>query len=497
MAFNNQLTPDLEELTISIAEKAKEAGLDFFKTIFELVDYKQLNEIAAYGGFPTRYPHWRFGMDYERLAKSYTYGLSVIYEMVINNDPCYAYLLRANNLVSQKTVIAHVYGHCDFFKNNYWFSKTNRKMLDQMANHASIIRRYIEDIGHDEVESFIDCCLSLENLTDIFSPFSKQTETQKTDDLETVRQTPIKKIQSKKYMDSYVNPAEFLEAQRIKNENARQQEKSFPESPQRDVLKFLIDHAPLSSWEKRILNIIRDEAYYFAPQGQTKIINEGWATYWHSEMMTKRYPLHASEIVDYCDQHAGVVASAPGGLNPYKLGLELLRHIKKRWDRGQFGIEYVNCDDPKTREEWNRNLGLGTEKIFEVRKTHNDITFIDTFLDEDFCHAYKLFIYDYDRRTNKYVISSRRFSDIKQQLLKMLTNFGSPVIQVIDGNFQNRGELLLQHTHDGTDLKHEYTLECIKNIFRVWKRPIHLNTIIEDVKRRISFDGSGHNIEKL
>ena len=213
--------------------------------------------------------------------------------------------------------------------------------------------------------------------------------------------------------------------------------------------------------------------------------------------MTQKFPLHASEIVDYCDQYAGVVASAPGQLNPYKLGVELLRHIKKRWDRGQFGIEFVNCEDPKKRAEWDQQVGLGNEKLFEVRKTHNDITFIDTFLDEDFCHEHKLFIYDYDRRTNKYVISSRKFGDVKQQLLRMLTNFGNPIITVVDGNFKNRGELLLKHTHDGVDLKHDFTLECLRNIFHLWKRPVHIETTIEDVSRRVSFDGSNHNLEKI
>ena len=106
-------------------------------------------------------------MEYEKLSKSYTYGLSVIYEMVINNDPCYAYLLRSNSLVSQKTVIAHVFAHADFFKNNYWFSKTNRKMLDQMANNAKIVRSISNDIGIEKTEDFIDVCLSLENLIDI------------------------------------------------------------------------------------------------------------------------------------------------------------------------------------------------------------------------------------------------------------------------------------------------------------------------------------------
>lgn len=496
LGYDTGLTPELAEIVERLESVAASAGLDFFKTIFEVVDYQQLNEIAAYGGFPTRYPHWRFGMEYESLSKSYTYGLSVIYEMVINNDPCYAYLLRANNLVYQKTVIAHVYGHCDFFKNNYWFSKTNRKMLDQMANHATTVRNLINEVGHDEVESFIDCCLSLENLIDYHSPFRlPQANNQKEENGEQKRQRG--KLKAKSYMDSYVNPKTIDDPQEEASESDTAKDLSFPKEPEKDVLKFLLDHAPMNEWQRNILTIIRDEAYYFAPQGQTKILNEGWATYWHSEMMTKLAPLNASEIIDYCDHYAGVVASHPGQLNPYKLGVELLRHVEKRWDRGQFGLEYLSCDDPKIRKEWDKQTGKGREKIFEVRKVHNDITFVDEFLDEDFCHEKKMFIYDYDRRTGKHVISSRDFRAIKQRLLQQLTNFGQPIIKVIDGNFRNRGELLLKHTHDGTDLKQDYTVETLKSVSRVWRRPVHLETIIEDVPRRVSFDGKDHQIEKV
>lgn len=496
MYNRTNLSPELNDLAYELADKARDAGLDFFDTIFEVVDYKQLNEIAAYGGFPTRYPHWRFGMEYERLSKSYTYGLSVIYEMVINNDPCYAYLLRANDFVSQKTVIAHVYGHCDFFKNNYWFSRTNRKMLDQIANHASTIRRMIEDVGHDEVEDFVDQCLSLENLIDIYAPFSDE-ERIELEEEESYRQKPVKKMKAKKYMDSYINPQEFLTALSDKQAVREAAKKSFPESPERDILAFLLEHAPLSAWQKRVLSIVRAESYYFAPQGQTKILNEGWATYWHSEMMTRIAPLEASEIVDYCSQYAGIVATHNNQVNPYKLGVELLRHVRKRWDRGQFGVDFINCTDPKTRANWDTQAGKGNEKLFEIRRIHNDITFIDAFLDEDFCHEHKMFIYDFDRRTNRYVISSRNFKDIKHQLLNQLTNFGQPIILVKDGNFKNRGELLLQHNHEGTDLRHEYSLECLRALHKLWKRPVHLETIIEDVHRRISFDGSNHNVEKI
>src|SRR5215213_9088495 len=154
---------------------ARNHGLDFFPTIFELVEPDQLNAIAAYGGFPTRYPHWRFGMEYERLQKGYSYGLQKIYELVINNDPCYAYLLASNGITDHKLVMAHVYGHCDFFKNNHYFSATNRRMIDEMANHGNRIRDYIDRFGVEEVETFIDACLSIEDLIDIHSPFIKRS----------------------------------------------------------------------------------------------------------------------------------------------------------------------------------------------------------------------------------------------------------------------------------------------------------------------------------
>src|SRR5271165_1377262 len=165
------LSPELQKAQNEIRELARRYGLDTFDIVFELVDYNEINEIAALGGFPTRYPHWRFGMEYDYLNKSYTYGLQKIYELVINNDPCYAYLQMGNEIVDQKLVMAHVHGHCDFFKNNMWFSKTKRKMLDEMANHATRIREYQDRFGVEMVENFIDQCCSIDNLIDYYAPF--------------------------------------------------------------------------------------------------------------------------------------------------------------------------------------------------------------------------------------------------------------------------------------------------------------------------------------
>lgn len=467
-------------------------GLDFFETIFEVLDYRKMNEVAAFGGFPTRYPHWRFGMEFEQLSKGYEYGLSKIYEMVINNDPCYAYLLEGNSVVDQKMVMAHVFGHCDFFKNNYYFSKTNRKMIDGMANHAARVRKHVERFGLDKIESFIDVCLSLDNLIDAHSAYiTRRSKPKPKADSET-ETTEVPRLRAKSYMDKFVNPPEFLEEQRKKLEAEREKEKSFPEQPERDVLLFLIEHAPLENWERDVLEIVRDEAYYFAPQGMTKIMNEGWATYWHSKIMTEK-ALSAAEVIDYADHASGVTASSPGQLNPYKLGVELFRDIEERWNKGQFGKEWDDCHDMAARKHWDRRLGLGRRKIFEVRKLYNDVTFIDEFFTEEFCRGNRFFSFGFNERSGNWEIESREFKKVKEKLLFRLTNFGNPFIYVADGNFENRGELLLRHQHEGTDLRMDYARDVLANLSRVWKRPVSLLSLVEGKGKLLRYDGREHS----
>jgi hypothetical protein len=457
--YDTRLPPHLRALKEEIEGYARGYGLDFYETIFEVIDADDLNEVAAYGGFPTRYPHWSFGMAYEELKKGYDYGLSKIYEMVINNDPCYAYLMRSNHTVDQKLVMAHVYGHClapetrvvteggvkaitkvkagervlthtgryrpvrvvarrhysgkicrltlgstgqvvritpehpvwvlrpvatvlvpadlrrkesdegrlqvgllpprtplheaqwlpagevrpgevvivpvegqdapppgeddefvtdefsaveredydgpvynfsveqdesytlaaglvvhncDFFKNNAYFGHTNRKMMDEMANHGARIRAYAEKFGEDEVEAFVDRCMSIDDLIDVHSTAIRRREevsrydfTPDTEKVDEVRPTRFK---SKDYMDPYINPRDLLKAEEEERRKQKEQTaRNFPEQPAKDVLLFLIEHAPLKNWQRDVLSIIRDEAYYFAPQAQTKVINEGWA----------------------------------------------------------------------------------------------------------------------------------------------------------------------------------------------------------------------------
>ena len=481
-------------------------GLDFFPIVFEILSYDQMNEIAAYGGFPTRYPHWRFGMEYEQLAKSYEYGLSKIYEMVINNNPSYAYLLEGNSLVDQKLVMAHVCAHVDFFKNNFCFRSTdldtggrtvspavrrkdydpNRRWIDKMANHGSRVRKHVARQGINKVEEFIDHCLSLENLIDPHSPFHGRRAV--VDPEAEVKAAEIPRLRSKDYMEPFINPAEYLEEQRVKIEKEKDRVKKFPERRERDVLQFLMDHAPLERWERDVLEVITEEAFYFVPQMQTKIMNEGWATYWHSKLMTTKI-LDASEIIDYADHAAGVLATSKGQLNPYKLGVELYRHIEERWDRGQFGKEWEECDDLSAKKNWDLRLGLGKEKIFEVRALYNDVTFIDEFLTPDFCRDHKLFSFSWSSRNERYEIETREFKAVKEKLLFQLTNAGSPFIYVEDANFENKGELLLTHDHQGMDLRADYAREVLKSLVRIWKRPVSVTSMNEAKPVILRYDG--------
>jgi stage V sporulation protein R len=210
--------------------------------------------------------------------------------------------------------------------------------------------------------------------------------------------------------------------------------------------------------------------------------------------MTER-ALEPWECVDYADHHSGTMATYGARLNPYKLGIELLRNIEHRWNTGKFGKEYDDCDDLEKRRQWDKKLGLGRQKIFEVRRVHNDITFIDTFLTPEFCAEHKLFSYAFQDQSGQYVIESRAFQQVKQRLLFSLTNFGKPWIYVVDGNYRNRGELLLKHEHNGVDLKLDQAADTLANIQVIWSRPVHLQTLVDGKPTVLSFDGSEHAIK--
>jgi len=486
------LPPDLEAARREIEKIARGYGLDFFDTVFELLEDRELNEVAAFGGFPVRYPSWRFGMEYDRLSKEYRYGLAKIYEMVVNNDPAYAYLMGSNQLVDQKLVMAHVFAHVDFFKHNLWFRPTDRKMVDAMANHGTRVRRAIDQVGLAKVEDFLDVALALDNLIDPYSPYlPRKSAAPRTDEPTPPPRSSPSRIASptgRGYMDRWLNPSEAMERETKRIERDAARARRDPARPERDVLGFVVARAPLERWERDLLEMVREEAYYFAPQAMTKIMNEGWATFWHSRIMT-RHVLRDAEVIDFADHHSGTVHAAPGQVNPYKLGVELWRDIEDRWDRGRFGPEYDRCDDEQVRRTWDTGAKQGNEKIFEVRRIYNDVTFVEEFFTEEFAREHGYYVYRRNARTGRLEVADRNPRLVKEALLRRITNAGNPVIRVEDANHRNRGELFLIHDHDGNDLQLDHAQETIRYLQRLWRRPVHIRTIEDGKERVLSHEG--------
>jgi stage V sporulation protein R len=196
---------------------------------------------------------------------------------------------------------------------------------------------------------------------------------------------------------------------------------------------------------------VRDEAYYFAPQAQTKIMNEGWASYWHSTIMTtRRSKITRSSTTPTTTRHDGHPA---GQAEPLQARHRAVPRHRRPLEQGPHGKEWEECDDLRSRRAWDKKLGAGREKIFEVRKHYNDVTFIDEFLTPEFAIEQKLFVFNFNDKKNSWEIATREFKKVKAKLLQSLTNFGQPVIDVIDANLDNRGELMLSHRYlDGVDL---------------------------------------------
>ena len=507
---HTDLSPELLAHMQAIKAKALEYGLRFYEVIYEVLPFDVMNQIASYQGFPVRYPHWKWGMEYEALSKRDAYGLGRIYEMVINNDPVYAYLQESNSVTDQKLVMAHVYGHADFFRNNFWYSRTNRKMMDQMANHATRVRRHIDRHGHENVERFLDACLSLEHLIDPHSMFMTREQAPPPgraggrgtsvpdEDLADTEAFHPDKLPAKDYMDPFINPAKEMERQRREFEQKKESEKGkVPARPTRDALLFLLRHARLEDWQRDILSIIRDEAYYFAPQAMTKVMNEGWAVYWHSKLMTQHF-VEAPEIIQYADQHSGVLAMAPGGFNPYKIGYELFKDIERRWDRGQHGAAWENMEGVGAKEAFDDKSMKGRDKIFEVRRIYNDVSFIDEFLTPEFVDRHKMYQFRTDPQTGEAKIVTRDYSRIKQTLLYRLTNMGQPFIYVVDGNYLNRGELYLAHQYNGLEVDMAKAKMVLPGLRLLWGRPVHLQMRVEDDTYLLSCDDPvpGENVRK-
>jgi stage V sporulation protein R len=453
-----------------ILQACRDLGLDFYETIVEFCTYDEISELAAYGGFPVRYPHWQFGEQYEELSKGYQHGMHRIYEMVINTNPCYIYCLDSNTFVDHVTVIAHATGHNDFFKNNVFFSKTSQNMMNELANHGSRIRRYKSEWGGELVGKFIDKILCIDTLIDPAAAWAKREIREPVFRQRREYHHPRRLRVDHDYMEDWINTPEWknAERERIREEDIKRQIGIF-ENPTKDIFGFIKDHAPLRPWEQDIIAMLYEEAMYFAPQRQTKMINEGWASYVDSQIMARYGFAEGSGIFDYAAHKAGVLGGQRS-MNPYKMGYMLFLWIEECYNKGKFGREYDECTDGREKQMWDKKLGLGHEKVFEVRQFCNDVTMLAEYFDQEFCDKYEFFMWE--RFPNgEYKIVDRDANRIKQSLLQSKLNGGLPEIKLVDPNHKGKRVFLMEHTWDGRILMPGHTKDTMRALSALWKGP--------------------------
>jgi stage V sporulation protein R len=589
----------LQEPAEEARNLAHKLGLDPYDVNYWVVDYDEMNELIAYNGFQERYPHWRWGMQYDRQQKQGQYTGGKAFEIVINDDPSHAFLQESNDIADQKAVITHVEAHSDFFAKNRWY-RMFADELDAAAmleRHARRIESYMADpeIDREEVERWIDSVLCLEDNIDQHEPFKRQFEREDDEELEhdelaekleemDLSEEVIQQVFDEEFLDEHEEVAELDE-------------------PEKDVLAFLRDHGKafdeetgkaveMEEWQKEILEMLRAESYYFAAQKLTKVMNEGWAAYWESMMMGEEAFAGDDEFLQYADHQARVLNSP--GLNPYQLGKELWEYIENTENRREVvrkllrveGITWrnfhdtvdfeqvqellapdprIDAIDPENLDEleelvpekvdgesldrardgeidlerypWKvltyeglaerhfslckrQNRGFvrsisqtdlehyaryivddarydsvedaladvdyttGWEKMREVRASNNDVTFLDSYLTQEFVTDNQYFTYEFSQTTGDYRVSSKDYEDVKKKLMLQFTNFGKPTVVVYDGNYNNRNELLLGHHYNGVMLDVQQAKRTLERVFELWGRPVNLKTIVKEVDDR-------------
>ena len=311
---------ELEQWNERIERIAREAGLCCYEQEFDIVCYEDMISYEAYTGMPSHYPHWSYGKAYERLKTLNKYNLSGLpYEMVINSNPCIAYLMKDNTLPVQILTIAHVYGHNDFFRRNRLFEGSTRAdyTIEMFKNHAGRIRDYIADpgIGYGRVEKILNAAHALK-----FQ--SPRTSIKRLSEDDT-KKVLFDRLQKPKSDHRLLEPNSTEEEMQLDF-------KRIPIEPEDDLLLFISNYGRLHDWERDIIDIVREETEYFLPQIDTKIMNEGWASFWHYSILNK-LELPQGFHIEFIKQHNQVIRPQEGRINPYYLGFKIFESISERY----------------------------------------------------------------------------------------------------------------------------------------------------------------------
>jgi stage V sporulation protein R len=461
---------DLEYWDERIREQVEILGLDCFPQEFEVCDHVQMLSSMAYSGMPSHYPHWSYGKSYEKQKTLYDHGVAGLpYEMVINSNPSLAYLMRDNTLCLQILTIAHVYGHNDFFKNNFTFQSTRPEFtIGTFKAHADRVRRYIDTpgIGLEKVESLLDAAHSLS--------------------LQCRRNLAVKKLSVSDERDRLVDvatpPHDPWKRMHKRQEVPELDLRKTPPTPDEDLLLFIRDHNLfLSEWERDLLTIVHEEAQYFIPQIETKIMNEGWATLCHKRILDA-LELPQELHLEFLVRHNQVVRPIPGSLNPYHLGLKVWEDIERRGDH----------PTPEEREMLPPNK-TGRQLQFETREVDRDVSFLRRWLHETLMRDLDIFRYEPrgDDLVVSHVADEDGWRDVKDMLIKSVGMGSIPVIRVEDADYNHSRVLFVTHAHDGRDLQLEYAERTLSYLHRLWGRDVVLESTVNGKRTHLTYGERG------
>jgi stage V sporulation protein R len=466
----NYTIKDLQKWDKKIFELVREFGLDPFPQHFEICDHFQMLGYMAYSGMPSRYPHWSFGKAYEKQKTLYDYGISGLpYEMVINSNPSLAYLMRDNSLLMQILTIAHVYAHNDFFRHNFTFRHSRPEYtIEKFKTRADRVRDYVEapSIGHEKVDRILDAAHALS--------------------LQCRRNLEIRKLDHEEQLDLVWERSQpkFDPHQEIhqREEWTPPDLSRIPLEPEEDLLLFIRDYKhSLPEWEKDLLTIVHEETQYFLPQIETKIMNEGWASFWHKRILDA-LELPQDLHMEFMVRHNQVLRPTPGQINPYYLGYRIYEDILNRWDNPA----------EKEQENFGRQGGEGLETIFQVRKTDRDVSFIRQYLTEALVRDMDYFQHEKsgNERVVTQVADEINWELIKQTLLKQVGTASLPFIKIIDSDYNGERTLYLEHDFDGRELDIEYAEKTLAYLHQLWGHTVMLETFLDDKRHHLVHDGS-------
>lgn len=461
----------LEYAIAEITEVAKGFGLDFYPMRYEICPSDIIYTFGAYG-MPTRFSHWSFGKAFHRMKLQYDLGLSKIYELVINSNPCYAFLLEGNSLIQNKLIVAHVLAHCDFFKHNVRFSNTSRDMVESMSSSAERIRSYEEQYGKREVETFLDAVLAIQEHIDP-SLLRPKLRWKKDEEFEP---TQRKKGPHEDLWSLDQSAQDKQEAERAEQER-KGKRKTFPPRPEKDLLLFIEEYSTeLEDWQRDVLTMLREEMLYYWPQLETKIMNEGWASYWHVRIL-RELDLTQDEAIEFAKLNAAVVAPSTTSINPYYLGYKMFEDIEKRWDE----------PTEEERERFGRKPRQGKQKMFDVRAMESDISFVRNYMTKELVDDLDLYLFQ--KKGRDYTITDKSWEEVRDHLVSVRVNGGFPYLVVTNGDFLRQGELMIKHCYEGIELDVKYIEKTLPYVYHLWGRPVHMETVVEHKQVVFSYDG--------